>query len=76
MSDHVSEKRQSKQIGEATGNITDDSDHQTHTIQWLKDLPRSFTPATDIKREVMNEWQNSNKIKAREEPVAPKHKTP
>ena len=64
MSDHVSEKRQSEEIGKATGNITDDSNSQTHTTQWLKDLPRSFTPAADIKSEVMNEWPNANKTQS------------
>ena len=64
MSDHVSEKRQSKGSVEATGNITDDSDSQTHTTQWLKDLPRSFPPVADIKSEVMNEWPNSNKTQS------------
>ena len=67
MSDHVSETRQTKEIGETTGNITDDSDRQTHTARWLKDLPGSFTPAPDIKGEAMNEWQNSNKTQSERE---------
>ena len=63
MSDHVSEAYQSKEIGRATGDISDDSDSRAHTTQWLKDMPKKFTPEADIK-DVTKGWPNSNKTQS------------
>ena len=54
---------QSKEIGKATGDTSDDSDSRAHTTQWLRELPESFTPAATI-RDTMKEWPKSNRAQS------------
>ena len=54
---------QSNDIEITTGDTSDDSDRRTHTIQWLEQLHRLFTPAADIK-DVMKGLPNSIKTQS------------